>query len=364
MEERIETTYAMDQSSSMFNNVCRICLQDGDLMSVYDKSIDSEFSYAEKIVQVVNSINLKKKGNLPQQICASCINDLESAYRFKMNCESTEAILQTYITPNSEGSEEIDEQELPVDDFYTYKSEIIDTEIVVPDNNDHLDKDLDDVLGKSEDNEEIISDLIDDIKPPPKAKKESTREKSTRSKRNNQSTIDKEQERIHICEICANQYKYRHALEVHMRRHNNIKPYECPECKRSFVIRFELKRHMRVHTGAKPYSCRFCERKFSDFGSRIKHERSHTGERPYICQTCGKTFAYSHVLSGHLLTHTGEKRFVCTICNKRFTKSHHLKSHMNTHLKALNKQQQQTTTIQLAQEPIKEEQELLNVVYM
>ena len=40
---------------------------------------------------------------------------------------------------------------------------------------------------------------------------------------------------------------------------------------------------------------------------------------------------------------------------------------MNTHLKALNKQQQQeqqTTTIQLAQEPIKEEQELLNVVYM
>jgi len=47
-----------DQSNSMFNNVCRICLQDGDLMSVYDKSIDSEFSYAEKIVQVVNSINL------------------------------------------------------------------------------------------------------------------------------------------------------------------------------------------------------------------------------------------------------------------------------------------------------------------
>lgn len=83
----------------------------------------------------------KKKGNLPQQICANCITDLEAAYRFKMNCESTEAILQTYITPNSDGSEEIDEQELPVDDFYTYKSEIIDTEIVVPDNNDHLDKD-------------------------------------------------------------------------------------------------------------------------------------------------------------------------------------------------------------------------------
>lgn len=157
-----------------------------------------------------------------------------------MNCESTEAILKTYITPagddiNEDVTEEIDEQELPCSDFYTYKSEIIDTEIVVPGSTDHLDKELEvrsailisdlasnsiffkqDVLVKNEDNEEIITDLIEDTKPPPKTKKESTKEKTSRAKRNAQA--DKDQERIHICEICANQYKYRHALEVHMRR--------------------------------------------------------------------------------------------------------------------------------------------------
>lgn len=69
---------------------------------------------------------------------------------------------------------------------------------------------------KNEDHEEIIADLIEDeIKPAPKAKKE-PKEKG-KSKRNAQP-VDKDQERIHICEICANQYKYKHALEVHMRR--------------------------------------------------------------------------------------------------------------------------------------------------
>lgn len=30
-----------------------------------------------------------------------------------------------------------------------------------------------------------------------------------------------------VCEICGNQYKYQHALDSHMRRHRNEKPFEC-----------------------------------------------------------------------------------------------------------------------------------------
>lgn len=166
---------------------------------------------------------------------------------------------------------------------------------------------------------------------------------------------------LKVCEICGNSYKYRHALDSHMRRHRGEKPFICnyDNCGKSFVIPFELKRHQRIHTGQKPYGkylienyffeiqfifnfffslgCKYCERKFSDFGSRIKHERVHTGERPYSCETCGKSFAYSHVLSSHLLTHTGEKKFGCEQCGKRFTKSHHLKAHLNTHRKVLGK---------------------------
>lgn len=134
-----------------------------------------------------------------------------------------------------------------------------------------------------------------------------------------------------ICEICGNSYRFQHALNAHMRRHYNDRPFLCEFCDKAFVSNVELRRHIRVHTGQKPYGCQYCERRFSDFGSRIKHERTHTGERPYVCVTCGKSFAYPHVLSVHLRTHTGEKRFRCDYCSKGFTKKVYLQSHVEQH---------------------------------
>lgn len=32
---------------------------------------------------------------------------------------------------------------------------------------------------------------------------------------------------IHICDICGNVYPRKYALEAHMRRHRNERPYEC-----------------------------------------------------------------------------------------------------------------------------------------
>lgn len=149
---------------------------------------------------------------------------------------------------------------------------------------------------------------------------------------NRKMTISKEQKAPKTCPICGNTYKYQHALESHLRRHRNEKPFVCSVCDKGFVINFELTRHMRTvsiqsldhhwtsnnihysisilqHTGQKPYACNYCDRRFSDFGSRVKHQRTHTGERPYACQECGKTFTYSHVLSSHMLIHTGEKKY-------------------------------------------------------
>jgi hypothetical protein len=153
-----------------------------------------------------------------------------------MNCESSEAILQTYTTVPakslSEESEEIneieeeeeDEQELSMNDFYyKYKSEIYDGEIVMDgESNANVidDKDLEDVLNtKNEERIETPNEVIEEvIKPPKSSKKESTKQKTAKSKRNNNNQVEKGEEKVHICEVCANQYKYRHALEVHMRR--------------------------------------------------------------------------------------------------------------------------------------------------
>ncbi|XP_022216347.1 neurotrophin receptor-interacting factor homolog [Drosophila obscura] len=134
-----------------------------------------------------------------------------------------------------------------------------------------------------------------------------------------------------ICHVCGNTYKYQHALNAHMRRHNNDRPYPCEVCQKAFISNVELRRHMRVHTGQKPYGCRYCDRRFSDFGSSKKHERIHTGERPYVCEVCHKGFAYAHVLTVHRRTHTGKKQFQCTQCDKGFTKKNYLAAHLDQH---------------------------------
>jgi rubrerythrin len=68
------------------------------------------------------------------------------------------------------------------------------------------------------------NDLLEEKPPKVERKKESSKAKAARMKRNQ---IEKgqglDQQRSHVCEVCGNTYKYRHALEVHMRRHRGDK---------------------------------------------------------------------------------------------------------------------------------------------
>jgi len=181
------------------------------------------------------------------------------SYRFKMNCESSDAILQTYVSPanaaSDGGTDEVSEEEehdvigseteFPADesDLYNYKSAMYDE-------NGDLIAGIDGIveIKKEEfDKNDMLEELEED-EMPAKTKKESTKEKSRSAKKiktREQPVSSDNGTTLHICEICANTYKYRHALEVHMRRHRGEKNFSCEYCERSFVIRFELKRHMR-----------------------------------------------------------------------------------------------------------------------
>ncbi|XP_052863208.1 uncharacterized protein LOC128269843 [Anopheles cruzii] len=439
-------------NNGMESGICRVCLQNAETRSLFDcDSITSQLRYADKVMKC-SSVMIYENDNLPDRICLECIVELHTAYRFRMNCDSSDAILQSYltnrecvesepstpgkqeaITCNADGTEEI---AIPLDSgvLYTYKPpnglnvKVISRQKLTQDATDerlkeeaansgslvdswdgavdpivdHLDESETDttdygyerLLDSSDinilstgvgilaeqnpgaspaenDNEGYMGQdsngiQVESPEPVPESQNSlrtirSIRKTNTpnegkptietvmtqqaadgsgletviRVKRNLSTT-----KQTHLCKICNTTYKYKHALETHLRRHRGDRPYKCEHCDKAFVVPFELRRHVRTHTGQKPYKCRFCDRNYSDFGSKTKHERTHTGERPYKCEFCRKTFSYSHVLSSHLLTHTGVKKYCCTICGKRCTKSHHLKAHLNTHQNYANRKEE------------------------
>lgn len=328
-------------------------------------------------------LQISEEQDMPEQICEKCLSDLTVAYRFRTNGESSHAILLSLMskTQNEYSIEEIvkEEPQEDIDDIILVEEE----DVLGRSEENVAELELDDLLveqlpedahifeaakkaawGDDADAQQEEIDnlekgiLVQGYKP---VRQVSSVKKRMQEEAKEQLQAGDEKHRIEkiykkvtpdgakaviairppaklkarkTCEICGNTYKYQHALDGHMRRHRNEKPFACQVCGRAFVIAFELRRHMRIHTGDKPYACRWCDRRFSDFGSRIKHERTHTGERPYVCTYCGKAFAYSHVLSSHIMIHTGEKRYQCEVCEKKFTKGHHLKAHMNIHLRA------------------------------
>lgn len=265
---------------------------------------------------------------MPEQICIKCIDDLEVAYRFRSNCESSEAILRSYGADTIEADVEEDETHSIVNDSEAksrksigevfklfnppsgldvrivrkpikiepigYEEEHIDIEdrFVVPvihepsmDNlepgefdepNDESEY-LDDVIIEKNDtieqpeetlvsNEALLTSVYWEAVMPAKTEKTDETEETENSDEkaeilhikpvrtnkarqqpqpvpgvNVQKTFVKcedgtqlirlkrvfDPKPMKVCEICGNQYKYQHALDSHMRRHRNEKPFEC-----------------------------------------------------------------------------------------------------------------------------------------
>ena len=82
----------------------------------------------------------------------------------------------------------------------------------------------------------------------------------------------------YVCYICGKTFHgSKTSYECHMKRHNDIRDYECQQCSRKYVSPRELERHLTTHSDVRPFKCTHdgCGMAFKSKDVCRKHMKRH-----------------------------------------------------------------------------------------
>ncbi|ORD96621.1 ZBT24 [Hepatospora eriocheir] len=162
-----------------------------------------------------------------------------------------------------------------------------------------------------------------------------------------------------VFENCNKSFASNAALQVHLNRHNNIRPFKCTICNRAFFRKANLTEHIKnIHTGEnkmtcercrKVYACKKtfddhtcaieeelkcgkCNKRFSKLGFKDKHMRDKHGSlfRPKTiskCSICSLEYANYSSFKSHIVNIHNGFGYKCDVCDARFRLLKEFKAH-------------------------------------
>ncbi|GFG37890.1 hypothetical protein Cfor_07380, partial [Coptotermes formosanus] len=343
-----------------FRYICRLCLkQNGSLMRIFsEENEESVPTIPAKIKSFAPTLQLCAGDGLPDQICQQCACQVDTTYKFKLQCESSDATLRqlyndafTDSSTDSWTNLEIEASSNKVVMKKTPKNKQCSSprRIIVKNCKKYQQNFTRKVNGKkcNKVDKRYSSSAAEAItksgneEPAYALEKESGSVDCVKADDNDsvnndfsvkvQMRVKKPYMKLFHCHDCGKNFAKKTQLILHMSAHTGAKPYICSQCGRTFASRINLKKHLFTHTGEKPYLCTRCGISFGRIDTLTKHMRSHTGEKPFHCSVCGNNFARRSTFTNHMRTHSGEKPYLCTECGWRCVQSYDLKKHMRCH---------------------------------
>lgn len=298
----------------MFGEICRCCMASKPRMKpLFDTNLFA-------MLNAITGLNVHQNDGLPSQLCVPCVLQIRRSHYFKLQCESTDVALRSYVVDTKRV--ETDDSTLTFDGKRLKKKS---SSPSIPAQN-----------GNGTEAECTTNHAV--VQPVKllcqQCKKEFETEKKLR-RHMRRHFIDKP----HVCNECGVSFLEKCNLNKHMLKHtgevrnSNAKPHLCSECGKSFKYGTSLSRHKRFHAQRNLFDCPICSKSYVEQSSLDVHIRTHTNERPFMCSVCNKGFSQKANLERHERTHTGEKPYSCDLCGKCFTQKSYLCVHKRIHAK-------------------------------
>ncbi|KAG5898653.1 hypothetical protein JTB14_005412 [Gonioctena quinquepunctata] len=138
------------------------------------------------------------------------------------------------------------------------------------------------------------------------------------------------------CEVCRRNFSTPQNKNNHLSSHFGKNPVTCTICGKWFVGKREYIEHYRVHISKEPKSNIsykiVCPTNIPKSQLNV-HLKKHQNDKPFECEVCQKGFFRKCDLKRHMGMHLEEKPFKCDICSRGFSQKDNLKAHMNVHVK-------------------------------